>query len=146
LYDRAILSVGLTLDFADREDRNKVISWLAIQSSVDENAMNALLHINELEALIAIEKYSSLSRMADDLRNDLAATRDENNSLRNQGYQEAINRIMLKIEDIDLDTQAATSIAEMQAAMLLKAAELLPGHEDFQAIVNLAKSVHDGCV
>ena len=136
------LSVGLTQDFEHRTDRKKAFSML----ENIENSGEIIEYISELESLFAVEKYSTLSVMANDMREHLAEIRLGNSDDFNQGYQRAINLVIDRLEEIDIDSQAATSIMEMQAAMLLQAAELIRGQDDYAAVVNLAKSVHEGCV
>ncbi len=145
MNDRAILSVGLTQDFSNCEKRKNFIPWLAMHPPICKQPLDALSHIRELEALIPIEKYASLSNMANDMRKHLAEIRLDQTDDFNKGYQTAINIVIDAFEDHDANTQAATSIAEIQAATLLNIATEIRGTEDYQTVVQFAKAINDGC-
>lgn len=140
---RATLSVGLNQDYANCELRKKFIPWL--ESIASTNAKNALQHIYELEGLMDVEKYASLSNMANDMRNHLAEIRLSQSDSENKAYQLAINLVIDKIEAIDIESQAATSIAEIQVATLLKAAEEINHEDDYVSVFKLAQDINDGC-
>lgn len=149
MNDRMILSVGITQDFSNCEERNEVVSWLEATAPLtpvsQQHAKNALKHIHELEALIPIEKYASLSNMANDMRKHLAEIRLNQTDDFNKGYQTAINIVIDAFEDHDANTQAATSIAEIQASTLLNIATEIVNPDDYQAVVMFAKAINDGC-
>lgn len=150
--NRVELSVGLTQDWANCEVRKAFLFWLDNQKFRDGtddnhkfNARHAMNHIFEIEALVKIERYATLAVIADDMRKELLATRDNNTYENNKGYQAAINLVVSKLEDIDIETQAATSIAELQKAAVRGAQELCGNNEDYQAIGNFADALTDGC-
>ena len=134
------LSVGLTQDFEHRTDRKKAFSML----ENIENSGEIIEYISELESLFAVEKYSTLSVMANDMREHLAEIRISNNDDFNRGYQRAINLVIDKLEEIDIDSQAATSIMEMMSAAVRDAQTLCKNTDDYQAIGNYAKAIEDG--
>lgn len=142
---RVNLSVGINQNFAHCKDRAKFMFWLELRATLDEDARNIITHIDMLEGLLDVEAYSALSLMAGDMRKELSATRDDNTFEHNKGYQRAINLVIAKIKDIDLETQAATSIAEMQAGALLDIVTEVRNTQDYQTIVNYAKALTDGC-
>ena len=150
--NRVELSVGITQDWANCEVRKAFLFWLDNQKFRDGtddnhkfNARHAMNHIFEIEALVKIERYATLAVIADDMRKELAATRDDNTFEHNKGYQRAINLVISKIEDIDIETQAATSIAELQSAALLDIVTEVRNTQDYQTIVNYANAIKDGC-
>ncbi len=145
MNDRAILSVGLTQDFAECEKRKEFMPWLGTKAPMCDKANNAMQHIYELEALIQIEKYATLSNMANEMRNHLAEIRLKQSGKETTGYQLAINLVIDTLEDIDKETQAATSIAEIQAASLLSIATEIRSTEDYQTVVQFAKAINEGC-
>jgi hypothetical protein len=142
---RTVLSVGITQDYASDKERNLAVDWLKIQAPVSPSAKKALEHIHEIEATVAFEKYATLSRMAETLRENLLMARESQTAEYAVGFQAAINLVMLKMEGIDMETQAATSIAEMQAGALLSIASELRDIGDYQAVVDFAKAISDGC-
>lgn len=141
---RATLSVGLTQNFADCELRAKFLPWLEIQAPVNPQAKDAAQHIYALEGLMDVEKYASLSVMANDMREHLAEIRLGNSDDFNRGYQRAINLVIDKMESIDIDSQAATSISEMMAAAVRHAQTLCRDNDDYQSLGNYAKAIEDG--
>ena len=143
MSNRATLSVGLTQNFADCELRAKFLPWLEIQAPVNEQAKDAALHIYALEGLMDVEKYATLSVMANDMREHLAEIRISNNDDFNRGYQRAINLVIDKLEEIDIDSQAATSIMEMMSAAVRDAQTLCKNTDDYQAVGNYAKAIED---
>lgn len=144
MNNRTILSVGLNQNFANCELRAKFLPWLEIQAPVNPQARDAAMHIYALECLMDAEKYSALSVMANDMRSHLAEIRLGNNDDFNQGYQRAINLVIDKLEEIDIDSQAATSIMEIQVATVRDAQTLCKNTDDYQAIGNYAKAIEDG--
>lgn len=154
MNQRATLSVGLSQNFAECEKRKRFMPWLEdycprentpLAPRPHDNAKNALQHINELEALIPIEKHATLSNIANDMRNHLAEIRPNQTDDFNKGYQTAINMVIDAYEDHDANTQAATSIAEIQAATLLSVAEEIRSQDDHATVVLFAKAINDGC-
>lgn len=145
MNNRVELSVGITQDFAASKVREKMIMWLGFQAPINEQAKNAVAHIHALEGLMSVEKYASLSNAAGSLRDHLGKVREYNVNEFNKGFQAAINLIMSIAEDIDLDAQAATSIAEMQEAAVREAQTLCKDDNDYQAVGNYAQSIIDGC-
>lgn len=142
---RVNLSVGINQNFAHCKDRAKFMFWLELRAALDEDARNTMTHINALEGLLDVERYATLSVFADEMRTELRATRHDNLNEYNKGFQAAINLVIAKIEDIDLESQAATSIAELQSAALLDIVTEIRSPDDYQTIVNYAEAIKDGC-
>ena len=143
MNSRTALSVGLNQKYANCKLRAKFLPWLEIQAPVNEQAKDAAMHIYSLEGLMDVEKYAMLSVMADDMRNHLAEIRLGNSDDFNRGYQRAINLVIDKLEDIDIDSQAATSISEMMSAAVRDAQTLCKNTDDYQAVGNYAKAIED---
>lgn len=143
MNNRATLSVGLNQKYADCELRAKFLPWLEAQAPVNPQAKDAAMHIYALEELMDAEKYATLSVMANDMRDHLAEIRLGNSDDFNRGYQRAINLVMDKLEDIDIDSQAATSIMEIQTETVRDAQTLCKNTDDYQAIGNYAKAIED---
>ncbi len=141
---RTELSVGITQDFAHCQDRAKFMFWLEVQAPVCEFAALAKRHIEEIEGLFAVQKHAVLSKLADEMRNKLAEIRPDKTDEWNRGAQFNINFVIDTIEELDLETQSATSIAELQAAMVLEAATLIKNPKDYEAVVNFGKALKDG--
>jgi len=137
---KAILSVGLNQNWANDKDRCDAVSWLKAESPVSKDAQRALTHIHELEGLLDVEKYATLSRMAGKMRD----VKSKMPLVQAHFLQTAINMVMDELETIDVDSQAATSIMEMIHAAVLGAAELIRNPDDYQAVVNYAKAILDG--
>ena len=142
---RAYLSVGLNQDFSCCEVRKKFMPWLEEKEPFTPNAKAVLEHIHALEGLLSIEKYSTLSVVACELRDDLEEMRMIQSDCENRGFQRAINLIIEKMEDIDMNSQAATSISEIQSATLMQAAELIKSQDDYVVVTQLAMAISDGC-
>lgn len=141
---RCSLSVGIDQSWDNDPDRAKCLFWLSLQKSIEPNAQYAINRIQEMEGIVDVERYSALSLHAGDLRNYLANDCDKpvNGEFR-RGFQQAINMLMDKIESIDFDTQAATSLAEMQAATVRDAQELIRNADDYKAVGNYAQAIEE---
>lgn len=142
---RVNLSVGINQNFSNSEERKSFMQWLELQASICSQARDAITHINALEGLLDVERYATLSVFADEMRTELRATRHDNLNEYNKGFQAAIDLVIAKIEDIDLESQAATSIAELQSAALLDIVTEVRNPDDYQTIVNYAEAIKDGC-
>lgn len=143
--DRVPLSVGLNTDYAGIKELDNAKFWLSVQKDLVPQAKEAFMHILQLEGLMAVEKGATLYSIAGELRKRLKSTREKNLNEYNKGFLAAISMIENKYEGLDLDSQAATSIAEIQAATLLSAAEQMTNQEDYDATLMLAKAIDDGC-
>lgn len=139
---KAILSVGLNQNWANDKDRCAAVDWLKAESPVSQDAQRALIHIHALEGLLDVEKYATLSRMADDMKKNLLDIRQNQTDDENKAYQSAINFVMEKMESIDIDSQAATSIMEMLHEALLGAATLIRHPDSYEIMVNYANAIH----
>lgn len=144
MNSKAILSVGITQDYANDSDRNEAVNWLE-RKHPSPSAKKALEHIHAIEATVAFEKYATLSQIAATFRENLSMARESRTPEFAVGVQAAINLIILTMEGIDMETQAATSISEITAAALLHAATETVDIDDYQMLRDLAKAINDGC-
>lgn len=140
--ERATLSVGLNMNFAGDEELNAGKLWLQLNLPHTDVLIN---HIQTLEAIIDVEKYATLSVMAGELRDHLSNSCElSNKDLYRHGFQAAISMVVSAFEDIDLESNGATSIAEIQAATVRHVQTLCKNNDDYQALGNYAKAIIDG--
>ena len=142
--ERTILSVGLNMKYAGNRELSAAKLWLEFQKNISPQSDLLVKHIQELEALIGVEGHSSLSRMADDMRSHLEEIRPNHTHRYSAGYQLAINLVIDKMGDIDLESNCATSITEIQAATIRDVQKLCVNTDDYQAVGDYAKAIEDG--